>query len=144
MTARAMVLRTSFVWLCAAFFCAAFAATTPSSGTISPASPTLSFTGGPFAASNPLDQTGSQPPACAQDITCSQFVMTVSIPATDFNSYRARVTLSWTNSGTTTLGNDSSDYDMYIYTPDVTGSQRAKAASSANPEVATFDVANGA
>src|SRR2546430_15924484 len=73
---------------------------------------------------------------------CGVFTLTVAVPATDFNSYRAKGTVGWTNNGTTTTGNDSSDYDVYIYAPDATGSQTAKAGSSANPDVAQFNVSN--
>lgn len=121
---------------------ATLAATVPSSGTVTPASPSLTFSGGPFAASNPTDPLGNTPPVCAADVTCGQFALTVSLPSTDFNSYKARVTVGWTNSGTTTQGSPSSDYDVYIYSPDLTGSQSSKAASADNPEVATFDVSN--
>jgi len=120
----------------------AIAATNPASGTISPANPTLTFTGGPYAASNPLDPLGETPPVCT-DLTCGQFPLTVSIPATDFNSYKARVTVGWTNVGTTTQQSNTSDFDVYVYTPDVTGSESVQAASAANPEVAVFDVSGG-
>ena len=121
----------------------AFAATVPSSGTVSPANPSLTFTGGPFAASNPGDPLGSTPPACGSDVLCGQYALTVSIPATDFNSYKARVTVGWTDSGTSTQGSPSSDFDVYIYSPDNTGTQVTRAASSSNPEVAVFSVSNG-
>jgi len=120
----------------------AFAATTPASGTLSPASPTITFTGGPFALSNPLDPLGETPPVCTS-ATCGQFVLNVSVPATDFNSYKARVTVSWTNSGTTTQQSNTSDYDVYVYSPDITGAESAQAASAANPEVGVFDVTSG-
>src|SRR5438067_10520409 len=125
-----------------AFSSVAIAATTPSSGTISPGN-TINFTGGPFAASNPLDPLGNTPPVCAADVTCGQFAMTVSVPAADFNSYRARVTVSWTDSGTTTTGNTVTDYDVYVYSPDLSGAQSGKSASNSDPEVATFAVTNG-
>src|SRR5437870_13649952 len=88
------------VCLLALFATAAFAATTPSSGTVSPASPTVSFTGGPYAVSNPSSPTGDNPPACV-DATCGVFTLTVAVPATDFNTYRAKVTVRWTKNGST-------------------------------------------
>ena len=121
---------------------AAFAATTPASGTLSPSTPALSFSGGPYPVSNPSSPLGKNPPACA-DATCGVYTLTVAIPSTDFNSYKATLTVGWTNSGTTTTGADSSDFDVYVYSPDATGTQTALAASSANPEVATFNVSNG-
>jgi len=120
----------------------AIAATTPASGTISPANPTLTFTGGPFAVSNPSNPIGENPPVCTS-LTCGQYALTVSVPLTDFNSYKARVTVGWTNSGTTTQQSDTSDFDVAIYTPDVTGTESGSSASTANPEVAVFDVSSG-
>ena len=72
--------------------------------------------------SNPSNPLGENPPACT-DVTCGVFTLTVSIPSTDFNTYRARVVLSWTNSGTTTQLSSTSDYDLNVYAPDVTGSE---------------------
>lgn len=119
-----------------------FAATVPSSATLTPTSTTANFTGGPFAASNPADPLGKTPPACGSDALCGQFALTISIPATDFNSYKVRVTVSWTNSGTTTQGSPTSDYDVYVYQPDNTGTQVTRATTSSNPEVAVFGVSN--
>lgn len=120
----------------------AFAATTPASGTITPANPVLNFTGGPFPVSNPTNPAGENPPVCTS-ATCGVYTLTVSVPVGDFNSYKARVTVSWTNSGTTTLQSATSDYDVAIFSPDVTGSEVATAGTSSNPEVAVFDVSSG-
>jgi hypothetical protein len=121
---------------------AAFAATTPPSATLSPTNPSVSFSGGPFPASNPSDPLGNTPPACT-DSTCGQFALTVSIPSTDFNTYKAHLSVGWTNSGTTTQLSSTSDYDVYVYLPDFTGTQVTRAASSDNPEATSFDVSNG-
>lgn len=118
------------------------AATNPSSATLTPDNASVSFTGGPFPASNPSDPLGETPPVCT-DATCGQLALTISIPSTDFNTYKARVTVSWTNSGTTTLGSTVSDYDVFIYAPDATGSKVGSAASTDNPEITSFDVSNG-
>lgn len=118
------------------------AGTTPSSGTLSPSNPSISFSGGPFAVSNPSSPTGDNPPACV-DATCGVFALTVDIPPTDFNSYKAKLHVEWTNSGTTTLRSTKSDYDVYVYSPNLTGTQTAKAASADNPEETSFDVASG-
>ena len=119
-----------------------FASTTPASGTVSPASPTVTFTGGPFAVSNPTDPRGNTPPVCTDQV-CGQYKLTVSIPSSDFNTYSAHLAVSWVNSGTTTQGGDTSDFDAYIYSPDVTGSKAGSAASTSNPETTGFDVAPG-
>ena len=120
----------------------AFAATTPNAGTITPANPVLTFTGGPFPVSNPTNPVGENPPVCTS-ATCGVYTLTVSVPSTDFNSYKARVTVGWTNSGTTTQQSNTTDYDVAIFSPDVTGSEVATAGTTANPEVAVFDVSGG-
>ena len=119
------------------------AGTSPSSGTITPAAANLTYTGGPFLVSNPADPLGNTPPVCAADTSCSDFVLNVSLPTTDFNSFRARLTVNWTNGGTTTQGSPNSDFDVYVYSPDLSGTQVAKAASANNPEIASFDVTTG-
>ena len=120
---------------------AAFAATTPASATLSPANPAVTFTGGPFAVSNPSSPTGDNPPVCT-DAVCGQFALTVSIPASDSHAYKAHLSVGWTNSGTTTQQSTNSDYDIYVYQPDLTGTKLAQGANT-NPELATFPVANG-
>ncbi len=121
---------------------AGMAQTTPPSGTLSPANPVINYTGGPFANSIPV-ATADTPPPCGVETICSQFALTIAIPATDFNSYRVSVKVSWTDNGTTPLGNESSDYDLYIYRPDITGSESARAATSSNPEITSFAATNG-
>src|SRR5688572_3298841 len=121
---------------------AAFAATTPSSATLSPSNPSVTYTGGPFQHSNPSSPLGENPPVCTPDI-CSEFALTISIPATDTSSYRARVVVSWTSSGTTTQGSSTSDYDLYVYLPNVTGTKVGQGPGTVNPEEASFPVANG-
>ena len=120
----------------------AFAAT-PSSGTLSQATPVLEYTGGPFLQSNPvpvpLVQSG---PTCggAQN-PCDSFALTTSVSAaflTANPNASAKVTLSWTDTGT---GN--SDYDLYIYNGVVANTTAStpvatRSASGANPEVTSI------
>ena len=117
-------------------------AATPSSGTLSEATPMLEYTAGPFAQSNPvpvpLVQSG---PTCggAQN-PCDSYTLTVSVsPAyvAANPSAAAKVTLSWTDTGS---GN--SDYDLYLYEGMVGNTSAGtpvafRGASSANPEVAS-------
>jgi hypothetical protein len=119
----------------------AFSATTPSSGTISPSSPSVSFSGGPFSTNNPIPAAEAHP-ACTE-LNCGVFTLTVAIPNSDFNSYRATVRVGWTNQGTTLTGGTESDFDVFIYAPDLTGTRASTAASLENPEVASFPVTNG-
>jgi hypothetical protein len=120
----------------------AFAATTPASGTVSPSSPTVSFTGGPFSINNPVP-AGEAHPVCT-DQNCGIYALTVQIPATDFNTYKARVSVGWVNNGATLTGGTESDFDIYAYSGDfATGTRRSAAASLDNPEVMVFDVTPG-
>ena len=136
----------STVWLLALFTSlTAMGATTPRSGVLSPANPVIVYTGGPFLASNPSATTGDNPPGCVPktDTVCSEFEITVAIPTDDFNSYKARVSVAWTSSGTTTQQNTVSDFDMWAYQSDITGTAVGNSATSSNPEVVSFDVVNG-
>ena len=139
-------LGSSVLWLvpilCAT---AALAATTPADGTLSPSNPTLTYTGGPFAVSNPTAVGQGAPPGCVPftDTVCSEFALTVAIPATDFNNYQARISVGWTNSGSSTTGSPNSDFDMWVFTPDMTGAEVANAATTSNPEVTLIDVTSG-
>jgi PKD repeat protein len=71
------------------------------------------------------------------------FALQVSIPANDPNLYKVRVEIGWTNSGTTTQQSQTSDYDLYIYQPDVAGSKVGQGPGSSNPEIASFRVPQG-
>ena len=122
---------------------AALASTTPASGTLSPANPVINFTAGPFPVSNPSSPTGDNPPVCT-DSTCGQFALTVDIPAGDANAYEVKVSAGWTDTGTpTTQQGTESDFDLYVYNPDVTGDRTTDGGSNSNPEEGVFAAANG-
>jgi hypothetical protein len=109
------------------------------SGTLSPSNPELVYIGGPFSTSNPLSKTTDTPPGCTASTPCDQFVLHIDIPPDDPNTYMANATVSWTNSGTTTQGNSTSDFDLYAYKPDAPSGQRvAESASQNNPEAVSF------
>src|SRR6266550_7782536 len=69
--------------------------TSPSSGTLSPSNPVITFNGGPFPVSNPSNPIGQNPPVCT-DATCGVFALTVDIPANDSTIYAVDVSVSWT------------------------------------------------
>ena len=60
------------------FVISVLAATNPSTATLTPDNPSVSFTGGPFPASNPSDPLGENPPVCT-DATCDPKRQEVSI-----------------------------------------------------------------
>ncbi|HYY42355.1 MAG TPA: hypothetical protein VE775_06440, partial [Pyrinomonadaceae bacterium] len=138
-----LVLSAALVVAALAITAATLASTTPASGTLSPANPVINFTAGPFAVSNPLDPTGDTPPVCT-DNTCGQFALTVNIPAGDPNTYEVKVSAGWTDTGTpTTTQAAQSDFDLFVYNPDVTGTRAADGGSNSNPEEGVFAAENG-
>ena len=124
------------VWLAALSF-----GSSPSSGTLSETSDTLTYTAGPFNVANhtPLPEGVDAGPECSNPSQpCDDFALTLILPT----GYRAahpngsvRITLKWTDAGS-----GQSDYDLYIYKGTVINTNGSKAAdyqsaSSKNPEV---------
>ncbi len=118
-------------------------AATPANGTLSEATPVLNYTAGPFLQSNPVPvpvvQSG---PTCNNTQNpCDSYNLTTSVSAAYISANPgavAKVTLFWTDTGS---GN--SDYDLYIYNGTVgnttaTTPVATRAASSANPEIASI------
>ena len=101
----------------------------PSSGTLSPTTATLTYTGGPFDFDNDSAPAGGVTPTCAAPaLPCDQFALKVSIPPADGTSYVVTVSIGWADA--------SSDFDMTIL--DARGNEVAQSASSDDPEVASF------
>lgn len=119
------------------------AATNPPGGTLSLSTTTITYTGGPFLVSNRSTESGEIPPVCVADSTCSDFPLTVSIPTDDFNQYRLNVKVQWTNSGTTTMGATNSNFDVFVFSPDITGDQVGAVVSADNPEETSMIVGSG-
>jgi hypothetical protein len=113
---------------------------TPSSGTLSPSHPLITYTGGPFAVSNPSSPVGATPPACAPG-TCDDFALHIDIPA-GTTSYSAVITIDWTDNGTTTQGNPNSDFDVYIYKSDGV-TLVGQGPGTTKPEIAVFQALPG-
>ena len=119
-------------------------ASTPSSGTLSPGTPVLTYDAGPFNVANPsplgLGQLDTGP-RCNGQFPCDNYALTVTLPA----GYHAanpnaavKVTMSWIDTGS-----GQADYDLYIYkgvVGNTNGSMPAdfQSASGANPEVASI------
>jgi PKD repeat protein len=119
-------------------------ASTPPSGTLSDTSGPLNYTAGPFNVANPtpLPEGVDAGPECNNPSQpCDDFALTITLPTgykAAHPNVSAKVTLSWTDTGS---GN--SDYDLYIYNGTVTNTDGSKAAdhqsaTSANPEIATI------
>ena len=120
-------------------------ASTPSSGTLTPANPVLTYDAGPFNTPNQsplgLGQLDTGPRCDAAD-PCDSYTLTVSLPAGFAAAYPnggVKVTMYWTDTGS-----GQSNYDLYIYNgtnPTVDGKHPAdhQSASNMNPEVAVIN-----
>ena len=80
---------------------AAVHAAVPAAGTVSPATPTSSWTGGPFLTSNPSGL------CLAVDPSCDTYALTITPPAT--GNYTVEIT--------TTPSSEGDDYDLYVKGP---------------------------
>ncbi|CAN5197255.1 hypothetical protein BH24PSE2_BH24PSE2_08570 [soil metagenome] len=109
--------------------CAPAFAATPPGGTVSEGSPSTTWSGGPFVASNPGSCTGTSDP------TCDNFNLTIVQPS--FTNYVVTIAID-----STSAAPDADDYDLKVYGPD--GSERGSSASSGSAEqVALFNPAPG-
>lgn len=110
-------------------------AATPADGTLSIANPTLSFTGGPFFASNPTaNATDDGLPLCSEATPCDDFQLTVDVPAGYDNAHNIEVLVSWPVS--------KADFDLFILKAS-DSTKVTDAATSADPELATFPALAG-
>lgn len=109
-------------------------AATPASGTLSPGV-SRTYTGGPFANNNQSAPTSDVSPQCVgTTLPCDDYLVTVSVPAG--SHYDVDVNVGWTDSGGAT-----SDFDVFVFNS--SGTRVSYAASSKNPEHATFAASNG-
>jgi hypothetical protein len=89
----------------------------PSSGTISMTSPTASWTGGPFIASNPVGCV-----AGSSDPTCDSYFLTVDRPE-NTKKYRVEVIVK--------TANTADDFDVFVY--DADGNEVDSSTNSGTP-----------
>ncbi|MFN2477094.1 MAG: hypothetical protein ABR526_12235, partial [Chthoniobacterales bacterium] len=119
-------------------------ASTPSSGTLSDTTPLLTYTAGPFNTPNqtPVPLVDKGPTCNGTTNPCDSYALTLSLPAgyvTTNPNASIKVTMSWKDTGS-----GQSDYDFYAYkgtvgnTTSSTTPDAGRAASSANPEVASI------
>src|SRR5438477_4290814 len=120
-------------------------ASTPSSGTLSDATPLLTYSAGPFNVPNQspvgLGQFDTGP-RCNAQFPCDSFGLTVSLPsgyAAAHPNAAVKITMSWSDTGA-----GQADYDLYVYNgtnPTVDGNHPAdhQSASGSNPEVAVIN-----
>src|SRR5947209_14464228 len=77
-------------------------APSPSSGTISPSSPNVAYSGGPFNSINQTDTADTATIVCTPATPCDDYALAVSIPSGDTNTYIFTLTVSWTDKATPT------------------------------------------
>jgi hypothetical protein len=133
--------------LAAAVLLAALAAPAPApaatsgSGLLSPSSPEVRYTSGPFLVSNPSIQPaallGGDQPICEDPVLpCDDFVLDVDIPAgylADHPQDRISIQIDWPTS--------ANDFDMFVL--DETGAVVDSSATGGKPEIVILPAAEG-
>jgi len=118
--------------LVAAAFAPKTLAATPSSGALSPTTPALTYTSGPFYVPN---QTGTATgtPLCNAGAPCDDYTLNVAVPSGYNAGNNVSVNIAWPN--------PTADFDLYVL--DSSGAVVASSATSNDPEVASFPAASG-
>ena len=114
-------------------------AATPASGTVSLATPTLTYTSGPFTISNPTDQVDGVP-TCDATHPCDDFKLTVDVPAGYDAVHYVKIQVAWPNQATL------AQYDIFVYklNPDDTlGPLVAANFFAVDPDVTTISAISG-
>lgn len=113
---------------------------TPTSGTLSPASPLIEYTGGPFIIPTNSTDAAAGPVDCNEANPCEDFALTIDIPqsykdthATDF----VKIVVSWND---VTGGQDLDTF--LVDNPDDRTYPAHAANGSGNPEVMTVPLTN--
>src|SRR6267142_903700 len=118
-------------------------AATPPGGTLSEANPVLNYDAGPFNVPNQsplgLGQLDTGPRCDSNAFPCDSYALVVSLSSGYVAAHPnsgLKLTMSWTDTGTT-----QSDYDIYVYNGvvgDLAGNQPAdhQGTNGTNPEVA--------
>ncbi|MFL6130881.1 MAG: CARDB domain-containing protein [Mycobacteriales bacterium] len=106
-------------------------AAAPGSGAVDPASPSTSWTGGPFVTPNVTGASGTVD--CTAPASCDDFTLAVTTPAGYGTDHSLKITVSWPLS--------AADFDVYVL--DAAGREVGAAASSSDPEVVTLPPDSG-
>jgi len=105
-------------------------AATPSGGSVSDASRSVGWTGGPFAAPNVTGTSGTV--TCGPGL-CDDFLLHVSTPSGYETAHQLKITVGWQLA--------AADFDIYLL--DQAGKEVTSAASSSDPEVMITAPASG-
>src|ERR1051325_11216464 len=116
-------------------------AASPTGGTVSPGSPVVTYTGGPFIG---INQTGTADTAtitCTPVTPCDDFALAIALPTGDPNSYTFKVTVSWADRATLTSAHN--DFDVFVYDANGNVVSGSSGATSSNPENVSVSVTGG-
>ncbi len=110
-------------------------ASTPSSGALTDANPTLTYTAGPFLIPNVTDNVNGTP-SCDPTIPaeqCDTFALTVNVAAKDASTKRIKVTISFPIS--------AGEFDVFVF--DSQGNLLGSDTAGGEPSVATIPAVSG-
>lgn len=117
-----------------------FMATTPTSGTLSPSSPSINYTGGPFVIPANSTDSAAGPVDCNEANPCEDFGLTIDIPQTYKDSHTTdfvKIVVSWNDP------TGGQDLDIFLVdNPDDRTYPAHASNGSGNPEVITVPIAN--
>ncbi len=113
-------------------------AASPTGGTVSPSSPVVTYTGGPFLGINQTDFADTATITCTPATPCDDFALAISLPTGDANSYNFNVAVSWTDRATPTSAHN--DFDVFVYDANGNLVSGSSGATSANPENVSVSV----
>jgi CARDB len=107
-------------------------ASSPAQGSISDASTSVSWGGGPFVVPNPSAQASGLPD-CTAPSSCDDYTLHVSTPAGYGDMHALKIGVGWPQT--------SADFDVYVL--DQAGNPVGQAASSADPEQVVIPPTSG-
>src|SRR5689334_22437054 len=113
-------------------------AASPTGGTVSPVSPVLTYSGGPFLGINETGIADSATITCTPVTPCDDFALAISLPTGDPNSYFFNVSVSWVDRATPTSAHN--DFDVFVYDANGNLVSGSSGATSANPENVSISV----
>jgi hypothetical protein len=115
-------------------------AATPSSGTLSLATPVLTYTSGPFVGANPTDQANGVPTCSPPTLPCDDFTLTVDVPAGYDAANYIKIQTGWSNQATL------AQYDIFVYKLNADNSLGSLVAANffaVDPDVLTISAQSG-
>src|SRR6202166_322047 len=129
---RTAMLATLTVLAVLAWGAAPVAAATPPSGTLTDAGGPVSYTAGPFFASNASAQANGTP-ICNAALACDQFALTVTLSPAVAAANKVKIEIQWPLT--------TADFDLYVF--DSTNTLVGQSATTNDPETVILPAVNG-